>query len=170
MKKLNLGCGQNYKYNWVNQDISNKDIYNVPIKVDIIYDLNNYNWIWKDNTFNEINAISILEHLENRIKPLNELKRISKNGCIIKIRVPHYSGYIAYGDPTHYHKYSFQAGNMIAKMWNFKLLENKIIYSSNKFLKWINPIVNLFPKFYERFLCNIFPSQELIWKFKVIKN
>ena len=125
------------------------------------------------NTFEEINAHAILEHLESRVKPWNELRRIAKNGCIIDVDVPHYSGYTGYDDPTHYHRYSQHAGNMVAQMWGFKILSNKIIFSWGHkafFLKIFNPLVNIWPRVYERFFANIFPSQELAWKFEVIKD
>ena len=169
-KRLNLGCGIDYKAGWINHDISNKDIYNIPIKVDKIWDLNKYPWPWKDNTFDEINCLAILEHLESRTKPWDELRRIAKNGCIIRVIVPHYSGYTGYDDPTHYHRYSQHTAEMVAGMWGFKLIKSEIKFSvKNRFLTWMNPLVNLFPRFYERFFANVFPSQELHWMFKAVK-
>jgi len=59
---------------------------------------------------------------------------------------------------------------MIAKMWGFKLRKSVIVFSvHNPFLKLFNPLVNLLPRFYERMLANIFPSQELLWEFEVKK-
>lgn len=171
MKKLNLGCGKDYKEGWINHDISNKDIYGNKIKAEIHWDLNKFPWIWKDNTFEEINALAIIEHLESRTKSWSELKRVAKEGCILRVIVPHYSGYTGYDDPTHYHRYSQKTGDMIAEMWGFEILKNKIIYSvKNPLLKIFNPLVNFFPRFYERFLCNIFPSQEIYWEFKIKKK
>jgi 2-polyprenyl-3-methyl-5-hydroxy-6-metoxy-1,4-benzoquinol methylase len=167
MKKLNLGAGADYREGWVNHDISNKDIYGTKINVDVIWDLNNYPWPFSDNEFDEINASAILEHLESRTKPWDELKRIAKNGCIIHVRVPHYSGYTGYDDPTHYHRYSQLTAEMIAKMWGFRLIKNRIVFSvHNPILKLFNPTVNIFPRFYERVFANIFPSQELNWEFE----
>ena len=170
MGKLNLGCGEDYKEGWVNVDISDKDIYGKKIKVDKKHDLNKFPWPFKDNEFDEIKASAIIEHLESRTKSWDELRRISKKDCIIHIRVPHYSGYTGYDDPTHYHRYSHQTGIMVAEMWGFELLQNKIDFSvKNPILKLFNPLVNFSPRFYERFLANIFPSQELRWIFKVKK-
>lgn len=168
--KLNLGCGKDYRKGWINVDINNKDIYGDNIKVDLFWDLNVYPYPFKDNSFDEINADAIIEHLQDKVKPWDELRRIAKPGCKIYVWVPHYSGYTGYGDPTHYHRYSYFTGILVAKMWNFKLLKNKICFSySNPILKLFNPIVNLSPGVYERFFANIFPSQDLIWDFEVIK-
>ena len=170
--KLNLGAGTDYRKDWINHDISDVDIYGLKIKVDSIWDLNNYPWPWKDNEFDEINASAIIEHLESRTKSWNELRRISKNGCIIHGRVPHFSGYTGYDDPTHYHRYSLKSMEMVASMWGFRLLNNKIVFSrGNKWwiLKPFNYLVNIWPRFYERCLANIFPSQEIDFEFEVIK-
>ena len=169
---LNLGAGTDYKEGWVNHDIGNKDIYGNGIKADVIWDLDVYPWPWDDNTFDEIKAWAIIEHLKDGAKPWEEIKRIAKNGCIIHASVPHYSGFIGYGDPTHYHRYSYQTGQIIARMWGFKMLKNRLIFSwGYKFpmLKIFNPIVNIQPEFYERCFANIFPSQELEWTFEVVK-
>ena len=45
--------------------------------------------------------INVLEHLPDTIKVMEELHRVSKNGCIIHIRVPYWNSFISYGDPTH---------------------------------------------------------------------
>jgi hypothetical protein len=171
IKRCNIGCGTVYKEGWINVDISNNDIYGNKIKVDRIQDLNIYPWkCFKNNEFDEIECSGIIEHLQDRVRPWKELKRIIKNGCIIHVRgVPHYSGYSGYDDISHYQRYTYRTGEMIAEMFGFELLSNKIIYSANPFLRWMNPIVNLYPRFYERFLCNIIPSIVLEWDFKVKK-
>lgn len=167
--KLNLGCGLDYKDGWINHDISNIDFYGNKIKVDITSDLNKYPWIWQDNSFDEIKAWGILEHLENKIKPFQELKRIAKNGCRISIHVPHRSGEWA-SDPTHYHCYSYTTGERIAEMYGFKLISSKIKHSSYPILKFMNFFVNLKPKLYEFAFANILPSEELHWEFEVVKK
>jgi hypothetical protein len=171
-KKLNLGSGIDYLEGWTNLDISDKDIYGVPIKVEVIWDLNDFPWPFPDNEFDEIGAYAILEHLMSRTKPWDEIKRIAKNGCKVHVLVPHYSGYTGYDDPTHYHRYSQDAAHRVAEMWGFKLISSKIVFSRGnkwKILRIFNPVVNWFPRLYERFFANIFPSQELNWEFEVLK-
>lgn len=168
--KLNLASGNMYMDGYVNLDIGDKDIYGNKIKVEVIHNLNNYPYPFEDNTFDEIQARAIIEHLPDKIKVWDELRRISKNGCKIHVEVPHFSGYTGYDDPTHYHVYSQHTASMIADMWGFKLIKSKILFSMfNKYLKIFDPIVNIYPRFYERFLANIFPSQMVIWDFEVVK-
>ncbi len=168
--KLNLASGMIPMKGFVNLDIGDKDIYGNKIEVDVIHDLNNYPYPFEDNTFDEIQAKSIIEHLPDRIKIWDELRRIAKDGCKIHVEVPHFSGYCGYDDPTHYNVYSQFTGQMVADMWGFKLISSKIIYSRiNPILKYLNPLVNIFPRLYERFFANIFPSQFCFWDFEVIK-
>ncbi len=83
--KLNLGCGKDIKKGYLNVDIEKAS------GVDKVVDLNIYPYPFKDNSFDEIIADMVLEHLDSKIKPMEELIRISKNGAIIKISVPYYA-------------------------------------------------------------------------------
>jgi predicted SAM-dependent methyltransferase len=56
--KLNIGCGKKILEGYVNLD---------KIKlpgVDVVQDLNKYPWEFQDNTFDEIYADNVMEHLE----------------------------------------------------------------------------------------------------------
>ncbi len=82
--KLNLGCFNDIKEGYINLD---QKKYNN--KVDVVHDLTKFPYPFKDNTFHEINAIYVLEHLDiDRIKFYDELHRISKHKGMIKIKVP----------------------------------------------------------------------------------
>ena len=166
--KLNLGCSSDYRQGWVNHDITNKDIYHQTVNPDIEWDLNEYPWPWEDNTFDEICASAILEHLDSKTKPWKELYRIAKSKCKLFVNVPHYSGTSAYDDITPLHQYSTFALNRAGQMFGWKVISGKIIFSRNKYLCWVTPIIKIWPRFYERFLCGIFPSQELDWWFEKV--
>jgi SAM-dependent methyltransferase len=71
------------------------------VKPDRIWDLNNYPYPFEDNTFEEILAYSILEHLDDLIAVMEELHRIGKPGAKLDIRVPYWDGYGFASDPTH---------------------------------------------------------------------
>jgi SAM-dependent methyltransferase len=104
-KKLNLGCGDDIKKDYVNLDIIS-----LP-GVDVIHDLKKIPYPFKDNTFCEIICKNVLEHLPNTVEVMEELYRISKNKCKISIRVPFWNSNISYEDPTHikgFHKKQFE--------------------------------------------------------------
>ena len=73
MLKLNLACGERYMGGYINLD-NNKNI-----KADIYHDINTFPWPFKDNEFDEIFCHHILEHVEDLLKTMEEIWRISKN-------------------------------------------------------------------------------------------
>ena len=98
-KKLNLGCGVNKFKGYLNVD--KYDVFNP----DQVVDLNITPWPWRDNEFTHIVAKDILEHLgETEIDFINiikEMYRISENGAIWEIQVPHWNCDTAKDDPGH---------------------------------------------------------------------
>ena len=97
MKKLNLGCGKNYRKDYVNLD------FNHEVKADIYTDISK-RLPFKDNTFDYIIAWHIIEHVprEKLFFLLEELNRICKKGAIINVRVPHFTSVIASSCPYHW--------------------------------------------------------------------
>ena len=93
--KLNLGCGRSKKPGYINLDSC------LAIGPDILWDLNNFPYPFEDNTFSEILAYAVLEHLDNTVKVMEELHRISKPKARLKITVPYWASYGFATDPTH---------------------------------------------------------------------
>ena len=94
MKKLNLGCGLDYKKDWVNVDIIN-------VKKDIKHDINKVPYPFKSNTFDEVLMRMILEHVNEPMAVLKEIVRISKSGAKLTIIVPHATSYANFTDIQH---------------------------------------------------------------------
>ena len=168
--KLNIGCGKDIKPGFVNIDIVN-----LP-GVDKVVNLDKYPWPFKDNTFEYIYCASVLEHVENVVKFLEEVSRISKDNSIVDIRVPHFSSMGAYKDPTHKHFFTYYSFDYFTKKENynfysdirFKILKRKIIYPRILFIfEWI---ANAFPKFHEVFLRKYLPVRDLFFKLQVKKK
>ena len=119
--KIDLACGDRKKEGFTGVDIAN-----IP-EVDIVYDLNQYPWPFKDNSVDEIYCSHYVEHIphlsvqailkesnsfkefkeklsndkDGFIKFFNEVYRIAKIGGKITIIAPHYMSVRAFGDPTH---------------------------------------------------------------------
>ena len=103
MKKLNLGCGNNYEEGWTNCDISKK------VKADYYFDCGKEVFPFPKNTFEEIKAEMVFEHLPDypaRVHFLKEIHRVSKKGAKIFLSVPHFSSYAAWGDLQHTRPFS----------------------------------------------------------------
>lgn len=98
-KSLNLGCGLVKYDGCLNVDKSEF------VQPDEVVDLDVLPWKWKDNEFTHIIAKDILEHLGDKpqdiIKFIKEMYRVSDNGAVWEIVVPHWRCDNALNDPTH---------------------------------------------------------------------
>jgi len=159
MKKLNLGCGSDYKEGWVNVDCRGN------VNVDKIYDLNKFPYSFKDNTFNEIYVSHVLEHLDDPIKVLMEIIRISENGAKIIIKVPHAYSYANVASIQHkanFTENSFTPGHLKEyDLEDLKLTRMEFTYE-NKWKKFI-PL----KKYLKIFLNGLY--DDLYFEFRVKK-
>jgi len=172
--KLNLGCGREALNDYINVDI-------VDLKeVDIVHDLDKFPYPFLDNQFDEVRMKSIMEHLNDVQKTLEELWRICKPNAVITIRVPHFASLGAFVDPTHkrfFTYYSFDYYCIDAKKEisdfsyyskaKFRMLKRRIIYP--KYLKPLEWLANTFPKFHEIMLRKFLPARSLRFELEVIK-
>lgn len=96
-KKLNLGCGYDYREGWVNADL------NEQAKVDVQVDLNDLPLPFEDNTFDYIFSAHTIEHVrEDMALPLIvELWRVLKPNGVLELRMPHFSHYSALSGFAH---------------------------------------------------------------------
>lgn len=101
MRKLNLGCGNDYKEGWLNCD------FNKNVKADKYFDMNKFPYPFPDDKFDKILLDNVLEHFtkDKAIKVLEELHRIAKPYGTIEIYVPHFSGMYAFSHLTHFSFY-----------------------------------------------------------------
>jgi predicted SAM-dependent methyltransferase len=170
MKKLNLGCGEDYKEGWVNLDIVQ------GVKADVYADIGK-KLPFKDNTFEYVFISHVLEHVNNLTGLMAELKRICKEGAIINIRVPHASSICSYQDPTHVRFFTYLTADYFTETCFYDLPKFKLISKSLNFVVqemtflnyFINPIINIAPRHYERFFSGILPCGEIRYILKVIK-
>lgn len=183
--KLNLGCSSDVKEEYVNIDICN------PWGLDIIvHDLNKTPYPFEDNTFDEVYASHIIEHLNDFHKTIIELHRICKPHAKIIIKAPFFASTKYFGDPSHkipfsyrtfdnytiiegklpfYDKWRLKRRTNFGEESKFRMIKRKFIFSNFKILKWIGWFINLAPMYYERFFCFILPAEELYFELEVIK-
>ena len=93
MKQLNIGCGKNLLKGYLNIDI--RKPYDMKIN------LNKFPYPFKTNSVDYVLMDNVLEHLDNPVKVIEELYRITKPSGHIKIIVPFYNCHHAYADITH---------------------------------------------------------------------
>jgi SAM-dependent methyltransferase len=107
-KKLNLGCGQDYREGWINVDIS------ATVGADVVHDICKLPLPFADNQFDEILCNDILEHVEYT-PVLKDLHRILAPGGAVHIRVPHFTSKNNFIDPTHIKQFSIQLFDFFVK-------------------------------------------------------
>ncbi len=97
MQILNLGTGIRLVPNATNHDLTKHS----P-DIDVAWDLNKTPWPWDTNEFDEIQLISVAEHLRlTLIETLNECHRILKPTGKLIIKFPLWNGVNTHKDPTH---------------------------------------------------------------------
>ncbi len=168
MKKLNLGCGKDIKEGYINLDIVSLE--GVDVVADIEKELP-----FEDNYFDEVYSDNVLEHVENLDMLLKELHRICKKEGLIHIIVPHFSFFGSYTDPTHKRFFGYNTFDYFTKGSDYNFYSNIEFDIVDKQLQYywlknkqhvikgncITFVINSIPLFYERFLCWIFPVQEV---------
>ena len=95
MQILDIGCGRNKIVGAVGLD-------QIPLPgVDVVHDLNSFPYPFEGNSFDEIYATHVIEHLDSIVRAMEELYRLAKANAKVGIITPHYSDYISWTDPTH---------------------------------------------------------------------
>jgi SAM-dependent methyltransferase len=184
MKILELGCGNRKGY----QCPYNGKIIGVDIdknsQADVIWDLEKYPYPFKDNEFDAIYSRHALEHLEDTVRTMKELHRITKPHGRIYIIVPHFASNLAHDNVTHKKFFgvnSFNFWEYTSKDLQFKILGRKLNYvfkGTTEKQSWkgkllrklvipIDWLINRHPTFFEK--VGILPPDEIEWELEVIK-
>src|SRR3989338_9405335 len=90
--KINLGCGTDILEGYLNVDFEKFK------GVDFVCNLNKLPYPFKSSQFRKVYMRNVLEHLDNPWEVMKDVYRISSNGAIISLRVPHFSSHNAWGD------------------------------------------------------------------------
>jgi len=183
LKILELGAGANPYVTKKNETVIHVDIVKLP-HIDLVYDLNKSPWPFKDNEFDKVIGCSILEHLDDVVKTINEIWRITKNGGKVEILVPYFVCADSFTDPTHKHffttrsldywdknteigkKLGFEMGHA-----QFKIKNKKILFGSKPLskIKFLHALVNKHQHFYEVYASRILPASAVYFELLTIK-
>jgi predicted SAM-dependent methyltransferase len=173
--KLNLGCGRDIKKGYINLDIV--DLPGVDVVCNIEKKLP-----FDDSYFDEIYCDNVLEHVNNLDYVLGEIHRILKNNGVVKIKVPHFSSFCSFTDPTHKRFFGYFTLDYYTNEGIYNFYNNLRFNITKRNLSWfwfkkrkgrdvfISLFMSSFPLFYERFLCWIFPASEIYFELKPIKE
>jgi predicted SAM-dependent methyltransferase len=101
--KINLGCGRDYRKDYVNTDISHET------KADYYFDVSKDLFPFEDNSADEIYCSGVLEQIltnEGLINAMNESYRVLKNNGLFIIVVPNAKYAVAHQDPMDVRKFT----------------------------------------------------------------
>jgi len=168
MRILDIGCGRRKAANAIGLDeLTDSD-------ADIVLNLEKFPWSLKSNSFELVYCRHILEHLDDVVKTMEEIHRVSEPAGKVIIEVPHFSHPDAFRDPTHKHYFSYFTleyftGNPLYPQYSsvrFKILKREIKATSgiNRFMS-----SRLKPSFYEQRFSRVFPAYGLYFELEVIK-
>ena len=149
--KLNIGCGHDYRLGWENAD---KHPAHIDVKRVDIEDRLSIPHGWKGVCV-LVEARDVLEHCVRLDLAMANLHWVMQREGVLCVRGPHYSGRMAWTDPTHHHAFSSETFQMFAgeKVWTlthvpkFRSCCVRIRFEGP--LRLIEPLVNLYPKLWE---------------------
>ncbi len=154
-KVLDVGCGRNKIKDSIGIDLDKNSL------ADITHDLNVYPYPFEDNSFDEIYAKHIIEHVENPRKFIKELFRILKQGGTVFIETPHFSSRVAYSEPDHKRFFSYFMFSNLINGIDAEVISQKITFYKSFRNSGIAYLANKSPDSYERFWTYIFPAENV---------
>ncbi len=169
---LNLGSGNKTFPDAVNLDVTWRT------NPDVVHDLNQTPWPFRDNSFTEVRAYDILEHLHDIPKTMEEIHRVCRAGASVRITVPHFSSSNAFTDPTHRHyfgKFSMEYftdtnPTSFYSTARFQVRTATIQFHPSLVNKIVRRMANRWSELYERRWTWIFPAWFMFYELEVVKK
>jgi len=173
---LDLGCGRTKAPASVGLDW-NLD----ATAADVLADVNRP-LPFADDTFDEVRAVHIVEHVEDVVRTLSEIHRVTKPGGSIYLVTPHCSDYSSWCDPTHrWHLNSFSFfpfGRMHGERHWYTLLELAERQVHVEMARpwralgigWLVDHSLQFRRFWEMYLCFVLRGKQMEFTFEVVKR
>lgn len=177
MKTLDVGCGTKKKEGAIGID------FNTQTDADVIHNLEVFPYPFTDNEFDKIYCDNVIEHLNDVIKTMEELWRISKPGGDIEIVVPYFRSKYAAIDPTHKHYFTIDSFSYFNPNHHFfqryKYSDKKMKVENVRFdvgfehksflMRRFVKFCNRHTQFYEGYLSTFIPLNSLTFNLRVIK-
>jgi SAM-dependent methyltransferase len=172
---LDVGCGVNKFPGAVGVDN------NPRTNADVLCDLDHFPYPFRDNSFDQLRAIHVIEHVADVIHTMEEFHRLVRGGGKVLLETPHYTDFSSFCDPTHrWHLNSFSfryfgdnnAGFGYYSQARFR--EKKVRVKLLALWRYLGfeLLVNAFPRFrrfWEYYLCYVVRGKVMTFEFEVLK-
>lgn len=152
---------------------------NPDSNADVLCDLDRFPYPFRDDSFDSLRAIHVIEHVSDVIKTMEEFHRLVRPGGRILLVTPHYTDFSSFCDPTHrWHLNSFSFryfGENNAGFGYYSRVRLREISTRVKLLAlWrylgFELLVNAFPRFrrfWEYYLCYLVRGKVMEFEFEV---
>jgi SAM-dependent methyltransferase len=172
---LDVGCGINKYPGAIGLDK------NPHTRADVIADLDHFPFPFRDNSFGEVRAVHVIEHVADVIRAMEEFHRLLIPGGRAFLVTPHYTDFSSFCDPTHrWHLNSYSLryfGNDNAGYGYYSPARFREISVRVKLLAlWrylgFEFLVNAFPRFrlfWEHYLCFVVRGKVIEWTLEAEK-
>ncbi len=145
---------------------------------DVVHDLNVRPWPFDASSFDEVHAYDVIEHLDDVLKTVEEVHRVSRPGAIVHVIVPHFSSDGAFTDPTHRQYFGARTfdymteghPNSFYTRARFRVLTRQIVFRPSLANKIVHRIANRLPQAYEERWTWMFPAWFLFFRLEVVKS
>jgi SAM-dependent methyltransferase len=172
-RKLDIGCGRQKVPGAVGLDcVAETD-------ADIVCDLTQTPWPVAADSFDEVFANNVVEHLPNMPALMTEIHRISRHGALLHIRTPHFASLSSWEDPTHLNHFSLDSFDYFCgstrhvqhyTRCRFELVSKKLHFGGHP-LSFLGRIIHgLSPREYEKYWAFIFRPSTLEIHLRVVKD
>ncbi len=174
MRTLDVGCGLNKRPGSLGIDV------NPDTAADVLADINRGALPFRDSTFDRVELIHVIEHVDNVIAVMEEIHRVCRPGGCIRLETPHYTDFSSFCDPTHrWHLNSFsfryfteQGGfsyysraRMRERSLHIKLLRLWRLFG----FEFLVNHSRAFRKFWEHYLCYVIRGKAMVFELEPIK-
>jgi SAM-dependent methyltransferase len=175
MRTLDVGCGINKKAGAIGIDR------NPASGADVLCDLDRFPYPFRDSSFDELQAVHVIEHVSDVIRTMEEFHRLVRAGGEVLIVTPHYTDFSSFCDPTHrWHLTSFSLRFFGEDHGGFgyysgaRFDEISVRVKLLALWRWLGFewLVNTFPRyrrFWEYYLCYVVRGKVIEWRLKVLK-
>jgi SAM-dependent methyltransferase len=174
---LDVGCGPTKYPGSIGLDM------NPSTAADVLCHLDHGGLPFRDNSFDQLRAEHIIEHVADIIATMEEFHRVTKPGGTIFIATPHYTDFSSFRDPTHrwhlntYSFLYFYPGGMHGRdMWYTKVRMREVKLKLRLLNLWralgFEFLVNrsrFFRQFWEHYLSFVIRGKLMEFTFEVIK-
>ena len=173
---LDLGCGNRKRPGAIGVDMNDRTV------ADVVHDLNVFPYPFPDSSFDEIYLDNVLEHLNDVIRVMEEVYRLSTPNAQIKVIVPYFRAFWAFIDPTHRHFFTldsfayFDPNHPICQRYDYttaRFSVERVVFNENISGRFTTRIMkrlaNTWPSRYENYLSHIYPLDDITYYLRVLK-